>query len=136
MTTMLRDDAFQRAPKMARLFEYLVDKALSEEDNKPLSGYEVGVEALGKPADFDPSTDAGVRVETARLRRILTAYNAEHPASGCVITLPKGTYRPYFDHTPEPVLKPKQPIPFEDEDKKKDGEADSDLGGDDDDDFR
>ena len=35
--------------------------------------------------------------------------------------------------TPEPVLKSKQPIPFED-DKKKDGkEADSDLGGDDDD---
>lgn len=33
---------------------------------------------------------------------------------------------------PEPVLKTKQPIPFEDEEKKKDGEADSDLGGDDD----
>ena len=37
--------------------------------------------------------------------------------------------------TPEPVLKSKQPIPFEEE-KKKDGkEADSDLGGDDDDDL-
>ncbi len=33
---------------------------------------------------------------------------------------------------PEPVLKSKQPIPFEaDEKKKKEGEADSDLGGDD-----
>lgn len=33
---------------------------------------------------------------------------------------------------PEPVLKSKQPIPFEvDEKKKKDGEADADLGGDD-----
>ncbi|MEL7197358.1 MAG: TIGR02300 family protein [Pseudomonadota bacterium] len=33
---------------------------------------------------------------------------------------------------PEPVLKSKQPIPFEaDDKKKKDGEADSDLGGDD-----
>ena len=31
---------------------------------------------------------------------------------------------------PEPVLKSKQPIPFEDE-KKKDGEADSDLADDD-----
>jgi len=36
---------------------------------------------------------------------------------------------------PEPVLKSKQPIPFEpDSKKKKDGEADSDLGGDDTDD--
>ncbi len=33
--------------------------------------------------------------------------------------------------TPEPVLKSKQPIPFEEE-KKKDVEADADLGGDDD----
>ena len=32
--------------------------------------------------------------------------------------------------TPEPVLKSKQPIPFEEE-KKKDVEPDSDLGGDD-----
>ena len=36
--------------------------------------------------------------------------------------------------TPEPVLKTKQPIPFEDDEKKKkDLEADTDLGGDDDD---
>ena len=37
---------------------------------------------------------------------------------------------------PEPVLKPKQPIPFESDEKKKDGEADSDLSGDDDDDLK
>ncbi len=35
--------------------------------------------------------------------------------------------------SPEPVLKSKQPIPFEDA-KKKEVEADTDLGGDDDDD--
>ena len=33
--------------------------------------------------------------------------------------------------TPEPVLKSKQPIPFEEEKKDKDGEADSDLADDD-----
>lgn len=32
---------------------------------------------------------------------------------------------------PEPVLKPKQPIPFEEEKKDKEGEADSDLADDD-----
>ena len=38
---------------------------------------------------------------------------------------------------PEPVLKSKQPIPFEaDDKKKKDGEADADLGGDDDDELK
>lgn len=34
--------------------------------------------------------------------------------------------------TPEPVLKSKQPIPFEEAEKKIDEKADSDLGGDDD----
>lgn len=36
--------------------------------------------------------------------------------------------------TPEPVLKSKQPIPFDEQDKKKEAvkEADEDLGGDDD----
>ncbi len=34
--------------------------------------------------------------------------------------------------TPEPVLKTKQPIPFEEEGKKKGGEADTDLADDDD----
>ena len=33
---------------------------------------------------------------------------------------------------PEPVLKTKQPIPFEDDEKKKDGAADTDLADDDD----
>ncbi|RGP40385.1 hypothetical protein BPTFM16_00669 [Altererythrobacter insulae] len=37
---------------------------------------------------------------------------------------------------PEPVLKPKQPIPFESDEKKKDAEPDSDLSGDDDDDLK
>ncbi|RIV88602.1 TIGR02300 family protein [Aurantiacibacter xanthus] len=35
--------------------------------------------------------------------------------------------------TPEPVLKSKQPIPFEEEKKVEGKDADSDLGGDDDD---
>ncbi len=37
---------------------------------------------------------------------------------------------------PEPVLKSKQPIPFEEADKKPSGEADADLGGDQDDELK
>ena len=37
---------------------------------------------------------------------------------------------------PEPVLKSKQPIPFEEADKKPNGEADADLGGDQDDELK
>lgn len=38
--------------------------------------------------------------------------------------------------TPEPVLKSKQPIPIDDPEKAKSQDADSDLGGDDDDDLK
>lgn len=37
---------------------------------------------------------------------------------------------------PEPVLKSKQPIPFEADEKKKEGEADSDLSGEQDDELK
>ena len=37
---------------------------------------------------------------------------------------------------PEPVLKSKQPIPFEEADKKPNGEVDADLGGDQDDELK
>ena len=37
---------------------------------------------------------------------------------------------------PEPVLKSKQPIPVEEADKKPNGEADADLGGDQDDELK
>ncbi len=37
---------------------------------------------------------------------------------------------------PEPVLKTKQPIPFEPDEKKKDGKADADLSGEEDDELK
>ena len=88
------DALFVRAPRMQGLLSYVVSEELAGRGDR-LKGYTVGVEALGKSADFDPSSDAGVRVETGRLRRMLAAYYAEH-GDPVLIELPKGTYRPRF----------------------------------------
>ena len=96
VTDILGTPGFIRAPRIAGLLEYLVDEELAGRGDR-LRGYKVGVEGLGKSEDFDPSVDAGVRVETARLRRMLAAYYAEHPLASVAIEVPKGSYRPRFE---------------------------------------
>ena len=89
----LETDVFLRAPQMARLLEYLVKEELAGR-GRALKGYSVGVDALGKPVDFDPSKDASVRVEMRRLRNLLAEINAADVT--IMIDVPKGSYRPRF----------------------------------------
>lgn len=98
LTELLSAPAFLRSPTMARLLDYLVNEELAGQGER-LRGYKVGVEALNKSEDFDPSVDAGVRVETARLRKMLAAYYDEHHCT-VTIEIPKGSYRPRFQQLP------------------------------------
>lgn len=88
-------NAFGRAPRMARLFNYLVVEELEGRGDK-IKGYSVGVDALDKPDSFNPSIDASVRVEVGRLRRMLHVYYANHPKEKINISIPKGSNRPQF----------------------------------------
>lgn len=53
---------FTRAPSLARLLKYLAAQA------EPPKEYAIGVDVLGRGADFDPLTDTIVRVQTFNLR--------------------------------------------------------------------
>ena len=92
-----RHPIFKRAPRMNKLLDYLVQQTLEGRGDQ-LKGYTVGVEAFDKPADFDPSADASVRVEVGRLRRMLETYYAEQPEDTVLIEVPKGSYQPIFTH--------------------------------------
>jgi TolB-like protein len=71
--------------------------------------YTVGVEAFGRPADYDPKIDPIVRVQARRLRAKLDEYYATEGATDTVrITLPKGGYVPVFEARPT-VAKPNPP---------------------------
>ena len=78
------------------LLEYIGRRAI-EERGEPLKEYTIGVEALGKPADYDPRIDPTVRVEIGRLRARLKNHYAEEAAGRKVrLEIPKGGYAAEF----------------------------------------
>ncbi|MCC3862377.1 hypothetical protein [Pseudemcibacter aquimaris] len=62
-----------------------------------IKGYTLGLEVFDKDESFDPGTDAIVRVEAGRLRRLLEHYYMDDGKDDPIlITLPKGKYTPVF----------------------------------------
>ncbi len=93
---------FQRSPRLSALLSYLCSKALAGEADQ-LKEYTIGVEVLGRPETFDPTEDAGARVEIHRLRkRLADFYKDEGAAHSVRIQIPSGQYAPLFLHV-EPV---------------------------------
>lgn len=96
LNEILADESFQRAPRMSALLTYLVEEEVAGRGDR-LTGYKVGVEALRKPDHFDPSSDASVRVETGRLRRMLNALATRRSDRAPSLVIPKGSYRPRLE---------------------------------------
>ena len=94
---------FAHSPQLASFLRFVVEVALDGRGDR-LKGYTIGVEALGRSADFDPQLDPIVRVEACRLRRALAHYyGAEGARDLVVIDLPLGRYVPKFRwSTPPP----------------------------------
>lgn len=89
---MLSSDAFSEAPILARLLKYLCGVHFSE-NKSSLNEYRIGVEALGRAADFDPARNSCVRVEMHRLRaRLRRYYETEGADHACRIMLMDGRY--------------------------------------------
>ncbi|HEV2498022.1 MAG TPA: malectin domain-containing carbohydrate-binding protein [Terriglobia bacterium] len=100
--------AFAKCPNLARLFQYICQKYL-EGSASDLKEYNIGVDALGRPSDFDPSKNAIVRVEVYRLREKLKKYyQGEGKSDALVISLPSGSYIPQFTQRGE-ITEPRLP---------------------------
>lgn len=70
---LLASDTFARSERGRKLLAYLVEKQQSGEGER-LKGFSIAMHVFGKDADFDPSTDAVVRVQAGRLRDLLGQY--------------------------------------------------------------
>ena len=93
---MLGSETFASAQRLQRFLGYVVEQTLLGNE-ATIKGYAVGVEVFGRPADFDPTVDAIVRVEAGRLRGKLREYYDTHGAEETFrIELPKGAYVPRF----------------------------------------
>ncbi|MBI5618758.1 MAG: hypothetical protein HY943_20970 [Gammaproteobacteria bacterium] len=96
VTAISSSELFRSSLRQRRFLEFVVEEALHGRGER-LNGYTVGIEAFDRPADFDPTVDAIVRVEAGRLRSKLVEYysRAEH-RDEVEISLPRGRYSPEF----------------------------------------
>jgi hypothetical protein len=89
---VLQGATFRNAPSSRRLLKYLVDHSLAG-DADQLKEYTIGVDAFGKPSDYDPRLDSTVRIQIGRLRQKLSEYyRAEGKDDPLVVELPKGRF--------------------------------------------
>lgn len=87
--------AFAGSARLVQLLDYLVDETLAGRGGQ-IKAYSIGIDVFGRSDQFDPSSDAIVRVHAGRLRDALTEYYRQTPAGVVVISLPKGGYLPTF----------------------------------------
>lgn len=84
---------FAAAGRSRTFLTYVVERTLAGAAPKE---YEIAVEVLGRPADYDPEINATVRVEAGRLRQRLQEYYQTVAPSLVRIEVPKGGYAAVF----------------------------------------
>jgi len=97
---ILASPSFANSSQLQNFLTFIVNKTL-EGHPDDIKGYTIGVDALGRPEDFDPQTDPSVRVMAGRLRQALDNYNRDggfvHEGKSLNIELVKGSYVPKFE---------------------------------------
>jgi len=98
---ILNSETLRNSEALRRLLRYLADMSLSGEADQ-LKEYTVGIDALGKPATYDPRHDSVVRIQVGRLRQKLGEYyRSEGKDEPILIDLPKGGYRFRWEPRPQ-----------------------------------
>ena len=101
---ILNSETFRNADALRNLLRFLAAKACTGEADQ-LKEYSVGLDALGKPVDYDPRHDATVRIRAGRLRQKLDEfYRTEGKNDPFIIELPKGHFK--LGCTTRPVSEP------------------------------
>ena len=96
----MASESFRNSESLRRLLAYLAE-AYEAGTARDLKEYTIGRDVLGKPEDYDPRTDASVRVQIGRLRqRLEQYYQSEGAGSRLQIHLPKGHFELVADERP------------------------------------
>jgi hypothetical protein len=96
ISTLLNSKAFATSETHRRLLEYLAAKSLSGATDH-LKEHTIGIEALGKPASYDPQEDSIVRTQISRLRlKLLDYYQSDGKNDPVRVEIPKGGFRLEF----------------------------------------
>ena len=93
---ILATPGFKRSPLLSRFLRFVVETTLDGYGHH-IKEYTVGIEVLNKPQGFNPQTDASVRINAIRLRKMLAEYYQQvNDYTQIRIELPKGSYQPFF----------------------------------------
>jgi len=110
LENLLKSGVFHRAPNLALLLGYVCTKYF-ERATDQIKEYNIAVEALGRSPDFEPKTDAIVRVEAHRLRKRLKEFYRTTGAGHAIhIEIPPGQYAPRFARLEKP---PEAAVPLQ-----------------------
>lgn len=94
---VLSSKSFVRSARARELLRYLVEEEQAG-NGALLKGFSIAQDVFGKDDEFDPSTDAVVRVQAGRLREILAGYyEADGARDSVIIVIPRGTYVPAYE---------------------------------------
>ena len=97
LARVLASPHFRTAPQLSSFLRFVIEKTLAGQADR-IKGYSIAVGALGRSDNFDPQTNAIVRVEAGRLRRALERHYAGPGLQDeIVIDLPVGGYVPTFE---------------------------------------
>jgi hypothetical protein len=106
---LLATGIFERSPGLAQLLTYVCGKYFQGTSGE-IKEYNIAVEALGRPPDFDQKRDSIVRVQFHRLRDRLNDYYQTDGSSRAVrIEIPQGQYVPHFVLTTQTTITPPAP---------------------------
>jgi len=98
LSKILRSPVFKNADMLQNFLSFIVQE-MTKEEGMVIKQYSIAIHAFGRNENFDPSTDAIVRLQAGRLRKKLALYYKEQGAGeDIVISLPKGSYNPKFDY--------------------------------------
>jgi hypothetical protein len=103
---VLRSETFARADQLKRFLRYICEM---EESGRAaeITEYDIGMNALGRPANYSPGEDSGVRVSARSLRQKLERfYYTEAPDTRIRVGLRKGKYTPYYYEVAAPIAAP------------------------------
>jgi hypothetical protein len=107
---VLASHEFRTSKRSQEFLRYVVGHTLAGQGDL-LKERTIGMEVFGRPASYDPSDDATVRVKAGEVRKRLGLYYSDEGAHDPVrIELPSGTYVPEF-HAASPKPAAAQPMP-------------------------
>ena len=89
---VLQSGTFRKAPTSRRLLKYLADHSVAGNADQ-LKEYTIGIDAFGKPVDYDPRQDSTIRIQIGRLRQKLGDYYRDEGKEDLfILDLPKGRF--------------------------------------------